>query len=133
MGRRPRTQDLGLETVGLTPGEPIEVDRQMHAVGGPDWLYAVGDANARMLLTHMGKYQGRIAADVILGRDAEARLTAHGTLAPRVVFTEPQVAAVGHTLESAREAGLPVRAVDYGVFTLTNRALSHYWRSLAAR
>jgi pyruvate/2-oxoglutarate dehydrogenase complex dihydrolipoamide dehydrogenase (E3) component len=115
VGRRPRTRDLGLETVGLTPGEPIAVDRRMRAVGGPDWLYAVGDANARMLLTHMGKYQGRIAADVVLGRDAEARLTAHGTLAPRVVFTEPQVAAVGHTLDSAREAGLRVRAVDYGV------------------
>jgi pyruvate/2-oxoglutarate dehydrogenase complex dihydrolipoamide dehydrogenase (E3) component len=68
-----------------------------------------------VLLTHMGKYQARIAADVVLGRDVEARLTAHGTLAPRVVFTEPQVAAVGHTLDSAREAGLRVRAVDYGV------------------
>ena len=115
VGRRPRTQDLGLETVGLTPGEPVEVDRRMRARDGPDWLYAVGDANARMLLTHMGKYQGRIAADVILGRDAQAGAAAHGTLAPRVVFTEPQVAAVGHTLDSAREAGLRVRAVDYGV------------------
>jgi dihydrolipoamide dehydrogenase len=115
VGRRPRTRDLGLETVGLTPGEPVAVDGGMRVSGGPDWLYAVGDANARMLLTHMGKYQGRIAADVILGRDAEVGLAAHGTLAPRVVFTEPQVAAVGHTLDSAREAGLPVRAVDYGV------------------
>jgi dihydrolipoamide dehydrogenase len=115
VGRRPRTRDIGLETVGLTPGEPVEVDRRMRARNGPDWLYAIGDVNARMLLTHMGKYHGRIAADTILGRDAEADLVAHGPLSPRVVFTEPQVAAVGHTLDSAREAGLPVRAVDYGV------------------
>jgi dihydrolipoamide dehydrogenase len=115
VGRRPRTRDLGLESVGLEPGGPVEVDGRMRAVNGPDWLFAIGDVNARMLLTHMGKYHGRIAADVILGRDAEAGAAAHGRLAPRVVFCEPQVAAVGHTSESAREAGLNVRTVDYGV------------------
>jgi dihydrolipoamide dehydrogenase len=115
VGRRPRTRDLGLESVGLEPGRPVEVDGRMRAVNGPDWLFAIGDVNARMLLTHMGKYHGRIAADVILGRDAEAGAAAHGRLAPRVVFCEPQVAAVGHTSDSAREAGLNVRTVDYGV------------------
>jgi pyruvate/2-oxoglutarate dehydrogenase complex dihydrolipoamide dehydrogenase (E3) component len=115
VGRRPRTADLGLETVGLEPGKPVEVDSRMRARGGDGWLFAIGDANSRMLLTHMGKYQGRIAADAILGRDVEAGTLAHGHLAPRVVFTEPQVAAVGHTLDSARKAGLEVRAVDYGV------------------
>jgi pyruvate/2-oxoglutarate dehydrogenase complex dihydrolipoamide dehydrogenase (E3) component len=115
VGRRPRTVDLGLETVGLEPGKPVEVDGRMRSVEGPDWLFAIGDANGRVLLTHMGKYHGRIAADVILGRDAEGGTVAHGRLSPRVVFTEPQVAAVGHTSRSAREAGLNVRAVDYGV------------------
>jgi dihydrolipoamide dehydrogenase len=115
VGRRPRTADLGLEEVGLEPGKPIEVDGQMRSRQGPDWLFAIGDANARMLLTHMGKYHGRIAADVILGRDAQADTVAQGPLSPRVVFTEPQVAAVGHTLDSAVEAGLNVRAVDHGV------------------
>ena len=66
VGRRPRTDDLGLETVGLEPGKPIEVDDRMRA---NDWLYAIGDVNGRVLLTHMGKYQARIAADVILGED----------------------------------------------------------------
>ena len=115
VGRRPRTRDLGLEAFGYEPGKPVEVDGHMRARNGPEWLFAIGDVNGRILLTHMGKYHGRIAADVILGRDAEAGTVAHGRLAPRVVFTEPQVAAVGHTFDSARAAGLDVRAVDYGV------------------
>jgi pyruvate/2-oxoglutarate dehydrogenase complex dihydrolipoamide dehydrogenase (E3) component len=115
VGRRARTRDLGLETVGLEPGKPIEVDDRMRSREGPEWLFAIGDANARVMLTHMGKYQGRIAADAILGRDTEARPAAHDRLAPRVVFTEPQVAAVGYTSGAAREAGLNVRTVDHGV------------------
>ena len=79
---------------------------------GHDWLYAIGDVNGRALLTHMGKYQARIAADVILGRDARLDERAGGPLSPRVVFTDPQVAAVGHTLASAQEAGIDARAVD---------------------
>ena len=110
IGRRPRTEELGLETVGLRPGEAIEVDDRMRA-GGSDWLYAIGDVNGRTLLTHAGKYQGRVAADNVLGRDARA--IADGPASPRVIFTDPQVAAVGHTLASAREAGLRVRAVDH--------------------
>ena len=66
--------------------------------------------NGRALFTHMGKYQARIAGDHILGRAAAAKVEdAHP---PRVVFTSPSVAAVGHTLESAREAGIDARAVD---------------------
>jgi pyruvate/2-oxoglutarate dehydrogenase complex dihydrolipoamide dehydrogenase (E3) component len=110
IGRRPHTDDLGLETVGLKPGDYVGVDDQLR-VDGSDWLYAIGDVNGRALLTHAGKYQGRIAADVILGRDARA--TADGPVSPRVIFTDPSVAAVGHTLDSAREAGLNVRAADY--------------------
>jgi len=110
-GRRPRTDDIGLDSVGLEPGKSIEVDDRMRASGVEgDWLYAVGDVNGRALLTHVGKYQARAAADTILGKDAVVR--ADGAGSPRVIFTEPQVAAVGHTLASAREAGLDVRAVD---------------------
>ena len=111
VGRRPRTDDLGVDSVGLDPGEPIEVDDRLRATGvAGEWLYAVGDVNGRTLLTHMGKYQARTAADVIMGRDARA--TYDGAVSPRIVFTDPQVAAVGHTLESAEDAGLSVRAVD---------------------
>jgi pyruvate/2-oxoglutarate dehydrogenase complex dihydrolipoamide dehydrogenase (E3) component len=62
LGRTYPTTDLGIETVGLTPGEPVRVDAQMRVPGAP-WLYAVGDINGRALYTHMGKYQARIATD----------------------------------------------------------------------
>jgi pyruvate/2-oxoglutarate dehydrogenase complex dihydrolipoamide dehydrogenase (E3) component len=109
VGRQPHTDDLGIEALGLEAGKPIEVDDTLR-VPGHDWLYAIGDANGRVLLTHMGKYQGRIVADRILGR--EVPLRTDGPLSPRVTFTEPQVAAVGHTLASAKEAGIDARAVD---------------------
>jgi pyruvate/2-oxoglutarate dehydrogenase complex dihydrolipoamide dehydrogenase (E3) component len=110
-GRRPRTEGIGIESVGLEAGKSIEVDDRLRATAvAGDWLYAIGDVNGRVLLTHMGKYQARAAADTILGKDAAA--TADGSVSPRVIFTEPQVAAVGHTLASAQQAGLNVRAVD---------------------
>ncbi len=112
-GRRPRTEELGLDTVGLDPGASITVGDDMR-VPGKEWLYAIGDVNGRSLLTHIGKYQARIAAEQIQGRDVRAHAFADGALAPRVVFTDPQVAAVGHTLESAEDAGLRVRAVEHG-------------------
>ena len=121
IGRRPNTGDIGLDTVGLEPGEPVPVDDRMAA---NDWLYAIGDANGRVLLTHMGKYQARVAADVILGKDA--RTVNDDARSPRVIFTNPQVAAVGHTLDSARQAGLNVRAVE--VSTQGNAGASFYGR-----
>jgi pyruvate/2-oxoglutarate dehydrogenase complex dihydrolipoamide dehydrogenase (E3) component len=108
-GRRTLSADLGVEDLGVEPGKPIEVDDTLR-VPGHDWLYVIGDANGRALLTHMGKYQGRLAADRILGRDVPLR--SDGPLSPRVTFTDPQVAAVGHTLASAKEAGINARAVD---------------------
>jgi len=116
VGRTPHTDGLGLEELGLMKSDPpaqsIEVDDTMR-VPGHEWLYVVGDANGRALLTHMGKYQARLAADHILGRTgATTVLRSDGRLSPRVIFTEPQVAAVGHTLQSARDAGLNVRAVE---------------------
>src|SRR6478672_10473792 len=109
VGRRILSADLGVDDLGVEPGRPIEVD-DMLRVPGHEWLYVIGDANGRALLTHMGKYQGRIAADCILGR--EVPLRSDGALSPRVIFTDPQVAAVGHTLASAQEAGIDARAVD---------------------
>jgi pyruvate/2-oxoglutarate dehydrogenase complex dihydrolipoamide dehydrogenase (E3) component len=111
VGRKPSSGEIGLESVGVEPGERgfLEVDDQLR-VGGSEWLYAVGDINGRALLTHMGKYQARIAGDHILGKDVAA--TADHAEIPRVVFTEPQVAAVGRTLAAAQEDGLNVRPVD---------------------
>ena len=116
VGRRPATADLGLDSVGLTPGKPVDVDHHLTATGlptsdEPEWLYAIGDCNGLALLTHMGKYQGRIVADVILGKPAADR--ASRDVIPRVTFTDPQVCAVGLTEAQARERGIQVRVVTY--------------------
>jgi pyruvate/2-oxoglutarate dehydrogenase complex dihydrolipoamide dehydrogenase (E3) component len=79
-------------------------------VPGHDWLYAIGDVNGRALLTHAAKYQALVAVATIMNRPAQA--THDGPLSPRVVFTEPQIAAVGRTLQRALDEGLPARAVD---------------------
>jgi dihydrolipoamide dehydrogenase len=110
VGRRPATGDLGLETVGLQAGAYVPVDDQLR-VTGHDWLYAIGDVNGCALLTHMGKYEAHIASLVIDG-DASARVTQSGPRSPRVIFTDPQVAAIGLTEAGAREARLPVRTVS---------------------
>ncbi len=108
-GRVPGTAGIGLETIGLEVGGPLLVGDDLR-VPGHDWLFAVGDVNGRALLTHMGKYQGRLVADTILGR--EVQLRSDGARSPRVIFTDPQVGAVGLTLAGAQEAGLRVRHVD---------------------
>jgi len=107
-GRRPLSEGLGLESLGLEGGGFIEVDEATLRVPGHDWLYVVGDANGRALLTHMGKYQARLVAERILGRAPHTGLGE--TVIPRVIFTEPQVAAVGLTLAGALERGLRASA-----------------------
>jgi len=123
-GRTPRTGGIGLETVGLTPGDWITTDDTMR-VPGFDWLYAAGDVTHRALLTHQGKYQARAAGDVIAARAAGAPVsdapwgthvaTADHEAVPQVVFTDPQVAAVGLTAAAARKAGYEIRVVDYDI------------------
>jgi pyruvate/2-oxoglutarate dehydrogenase complex dihydrolipoamide dehydrogenase (E3) component len=119
-GRAPRTDDIGLESIGLTPGSWLEVDDTMRvtAVDG-GWLYASGDVNHLALLTHMGKYQGRICGDAIAarakGKDPEVRDRSSKTCIPQVVFTLPEVAAAGLTREQAEAAGHTVRVVEYEI------------------
>ncbi len=109
VGRKPHTDDLGLEAIDLAPGATIAVDDKLR-VPGRDWLYAVGDVNGRALLTHAGKYQAAVAAATIMNREASAVWDRAYT--PRVVFTEPQVAAAGLTMEGALDRGIAARAVD---------------------
>ena len=121
-GRVPRTDDLGLETVGIEPGSWLAVDDTLR-VPGTDWLYAVGDVNHRALLTHQGKYQARAAGDVIAARARGQEIddapwgthvaTADHSAVPQVTFTEPEVASVGMTLAQAQKAGRNARALDY--------------------
>jgi dihydrolipoamide dehydrogenase len=111
LGRQPQTEGLGLESLGIPDDRPIAVDARMQVHGHP-WLYAIGDVNGRALFTHMGKYQARVAVDCIMGRDVVLSHGADGALSPRVIFTEPQVAAVGHTADTAEKAGLEVEVVE---------------------
>lgn len=121
-GRVPRTEDLGLDAVGLVPGGWLPVDDTM-LVTGTDWLYGVGDVNHRALLTHQGKYQARAAGDVIAARATggpvdDAPWGAHVATAdheavPQVTFTDPEVASIGFTEASALAAGRRIRVLDY--------------------
>ena len=106
-GRKPLTDDIGLDAVGVQAGGFVEVEDSMQ-VPGQDWLYVLGDANGRSLLTHMGKYQARLVVQRLQGKSSGQP----STVVPRVIFTEPQVAAVGHTLASAHEAGLQIKQVS---------------------
>ncbi|QCX80556.1 Dihydrolipoyl dehydrogenase [Streptomyces sp. YIM 121038] len=132
-GRAPRTDDLGLDTVGLEPGTWLSVDDSCQ-VAGSDWLYAVGDVNHRALLTHQGKYQARIAGAAIAARARRVpiletdRWGAHSATAdhdavPQVVFTDPEAASAGLTLAAAEEAGHRVRAVDYDLASVAGSGL----------
>lgn len=111
-GRKPNTVGLGVERFGGEEGKPLQTDELLR-VKGHDWLYALGDVNGRALLTHMGKHQARIASDSILGKPTKGlRQIGDGRGSPRVVFTEPQVAAVGLTEAAAKDAGIKVRVVS---------------------
>ncbi|MGE3192153.1 MAG: NAD(P)/FAD-dependent oxidoreductase [Microbacteriaceae bacterium] len=121
-GRVPRTHGIGLEAIGLTSGDWLEVDDTLR-VRGFDWLYATGDVNHRALLTHQGKYQARAAGDVIAARAAGRRVedspwgrhvaTADHDAVPQVTFTDPEVASVGMTADAAAKTGRSIRVVDY--------------------
>ncbi|OBI89346.1 NAD(P)/FAD-dependent oxidoreductase [Mycobacterium sp. 1245805.9] len=122
-GRAPLTDDIGLETVGLTPGDWLDVDDTCRVRAIEDgWLYAAGDVNHRALLTHQGKYQGRIAGAAIGARAAGKPLDtapwgAHATTAdhyavPQAFFTDPEAAAVGLTAREAEDAGHRARTID---------------------
>ncbi|WP_225924562.1 dihydrolipoyl dehydrogenase family protein [Pseudonocardia abyssalis] len=122
-GRRANTDDIGLETVGLTAGGYLDVDDQLRVRGVEGgWLYAAGDVNGRALLTHQGKYQARLVGDIIAGHDRAA--WADHVAVPRVTFTDPQVAAVGRTEQQARDAGLDIRTVRYDLGSTAAGALA---------
>src|SRR4051812_16205931 len=131
-GRRARTTDLGVDTVGLEPGKYLDVDDTLQVHGLP-WLYGVGDVNGRRQLTHMGKYQARQAGAAIVARarGAEVSLddwspfvaTADRVATPSVVFSDPQVASVGMTSTQAAASGRPHRVVEYEIGNVSGARL----------
>jgi dihydrolipoamide dehydrogenase len=144
-GRRPRTDDIGLDSIGLQAGRSLGTDdtlRVLDADGSPvgtdgdepGWLYAVGDVNGRVLLTHQGKYQARAAGDVIAARALGQPLddapwgrhvaTADHAAVPQVVFTDPEVAAVGITAAQAEREGREVKVVDYDLHNIAGATVT---------
>jgi pyruvate/2-oxoglutarate dehydrogenase complex dihydrolipoamide dehydrogenase (E3) component len=125
-GRKPHTDDIGLDTVGLPGGSWLDVDEtcRVRAIGD-GWLYALGDVNHHALLTHQGKYQARIAGAAIGARVAGQPLDtapwgAHAVTAdfravPQVFFCDPPAAAVGLSAEQAERAGHRIRVVDVNI------------------
>ncbi|GGU21995.1 dihydrolipoyl dehydrogenase family protein [Nocardioides albus] len=137
-GRTPNTKDLGLEHVGLEPGSWLKVDDALAVVDDSGqledgWLYAAGDVNHRALLTHHGKYQARALGDLIAARASgqEPDLSAWGRHAAtaderavtQVIFTDPEVVAVGHSAASAEKAGIEVGVVDYDLGSVAGASL----------
>ena len=127
VGRVPNTAGLGLSQIGLSDGQWLHVDEELRVLDADqapvEWLFAAGDVNQRALLTHQGKYQSRALGDAIVARaqgstvDTSAwgrhAVTADQRALPQVIFSEPEVAAVGLSETVAQALGLNVRAVDY--------------------
>ncbi len=101
-GRKPNAEGLGLESVGVEPGgKGLPVDERCRLAEG---VWAVGDVTGVMPFTHVAMYQGRVVADNILGKERKASYRG----IPRVVFTDPEIAAAGLTEEQAKERGIDV-------------------------
>lgn len=108
-GRTPRVEGIGLESVGVEVDEKgLAVDDHCRVVGGPSGLWAIGDVTGTLLFTHVAQYQGRIVAANILGGDRRADYRG----VPRVVFSDPEIAATGLTEGEAREQGIDVAAIN---------------------
>ena len=138
-GRTPRTDALGLDIVGLEDGDWLAVDDTMLVVDGHGdplggrWLYAVGDVNHRVLLTHQGKYQARAAGEAIAlrakGEEVDTApwgaqvATADHAAVPQVTFTDPEVASVGLTAKQAEKAGLRTTVVDLDLSGVAGAAI----------
>lgn len=119
VGRRPNTDELGLEQVGVEMTERgiIKIDKQCRT-NIPN-IFAIGDIVEGPPLAHKASYEGKIAAEVIAGEKAEIDYLA----IPAVVFSEPELASVGYTEAQAKEEGIEVNAAKFP-FAANGRALS---------
>ncbi|MBY6036254.1 dihydrolipoyl dehydrogenase [Fictibacillus nanhaiensis] len=119
VGRRPNTEELGLEQVGVEMSERGLIKINKKAQTNISGIYAIGDIVEGPALAHKASYEGKIAAEVISGHASEIDYMA----IPAVVFTDPELATVGHDEKSAKEAGFEV-AVSKFPFAANGRALS---------
>jgi pyruvate/2-oxoglutarate dehydrogenase complex dihydrolipoamide dehydrogenase (E3) component len=134
VGRHPRTEGLGLDRVGLDPDQPLKTDDSMAVVGvDGGWLFAAGDVAGRVPLTHQGKYEARLLGDQLAARAHEEAVdlspwgrhapTADDRAVPQVVFSNPEVAAVGLTKAEADEQGLRTRHLTYALGDVSGAGL----------
>ncbi len=136
-GRRPQTDDLELDVLGLEPHLAVDDTLEVQGIDG-GWLFAVGDASGRTATTHQGKYDARVVGDVIAARFSEEpdeseqdaprwsryRATADEAAVPQVVFSRSEVSWVGRTEQQARDAGLEVRVVDYAIGSVAGASVA---------
>jgi dihydrolipoamide dehydrogenase len=154
-GRRPSLGGLGLETVGLgaeegpvpqlrtdTTGLVEGLNQSLDDGGDAPWLYAVGDAAGKVMLTHQGKYSARATGDAIAAR---AKGELHGTPAPwsrfaqtandhavpNVVFTDPELASVGRSVEQAQKDGYNVSSVELPISVAGSSLHSEHYEGWA--
>jgi dihydrolipoamide dehydrogenase len=119
VGRRPNTEELGLEQVGVEMTERGLIKINKKAQTSVSGIYAIGDVVEGPALAHKASYEGKVAAEVISGHAAEIDYLA----IPAVVFTDPELASVGYDEKSAKEAGYEVKASKFP-FAANGRALS---------
>jgi dihydrolipoamide dehydrogenase len=112
IGRRPRVAAIGLETVGVDPSG-LETDEWLRVRGAEDWLYAIGDVNGRAPYTHGANYHGAVITEHFLGDESSGGATADRGASPRVMFTVPNLAAVGMTESAALDAGFDVMTSEW--------------------
>lgn len=119
VGRRPNTDDMGLELAGVTIGERglVPVDKQGRT--NVSNIYAIGDIVAGAALAHKASYEAKVAAEAISGKKVEVDYKAM----PAVAFTDPELASVGLTIAEAKEQGIEAKAVKFP-FAGNGRALS---------
>jgi pyruvate/2-oxoglutarate dehydrogenase complex dihydrolipoamide dehydrogenase (E3) component len=120
-GRTPRVEGIGLESVGIEVDENgLPVDERCQVIGVPG-LWAIGDVTGIMPFTHVAQYQGRVAAANILGGNRKADYRG----IPRVVFSDPEIAATGLTEEEARQEGVDVAAVTLDLPQVLARSVTY--------
>jgi dihydrolipoamide dehydrogenase len=120
-GRTPRVEDIGLESVGVEVNKKgLPVDEHCRVEGAPG-LWAVGDVTGVLLFTHVAQYQGRIVAANILGGERVADYNG----IPRVVFSDPEVAATGLTEEQAHQQGINVASINLEMASAIARPVTY--------
>ncbi len=114
VGRSIDTKPLKLENIGLSTGKKGEIGVNAQMETSVKGIYAIGDVTMKAMLAHVASHQGLVAADAILGKKSFM----HYHAIPAVIFTHPEIATVGYTLEQAKENGYQALSAQYPIQAL---------------